>query len=74
MNTSSLNLKTCFSSTLPQNATRMCSTKTREKRCGLKEIRGSGLPWGPKVKNLPDSEGDTGMIPTSGRFHMSQGN
>ena len=73
MNTSSLNLKTCFSSTLPQNA-RMCSTKTREKRCGVKEIRGSGLAWGPKVKNLPDSAGDTGMIPTSGRFHMSQGN
>ena len=32
-----------------------------------------GFPGGPVVKNLPANAGDTGSIPTLGRFHMPPG-
>lgn len=37
----------------------MCSTKTREKRCGVKKQEDVDSPDGPKAKNLPDSAEDT---------------
>ena len=33
-----------------------------------------GLPGGPVVKNPTVNAGDTGLIPSGGRFHMPQGN
>ena len=35
---------------------------------------GEGFSHGSVVKNLPASEGDMGLIPSPGRFHMLQGN
>ena len=35
-----------------------------------KEYEKRGLPCGPVVKNLPVNEGDMGLIPGPGRFHM----
>ena len=32
------------------------------------------LPGGPVVNNLPANAGDTGSIPSSGRFHMLRSN
>ena len=36
----------------------------------LSSGRGTDLPRGPAVKNLPAKAGDTGSIPGPGRFHM----
>lgn len=66
--------KNCFSGTPPQNATWMCSTKTREKRYGVKKQEDLDSPDGPKAKNLPDSAEDTVQSLLLEEVHMSQGN
>ena len=40
----------------------------------LKEIHMYGFHGGPVAKNPPASAGDTGSIPSLGRFHMPQSN
>ena len=32
------------------------------------------FPGGPVVKNPPANAGDTGLVPSPGRFHMPRGN
>ena len=32
------------------------------------------FPGGPRVKNMPANAGDTGLIPSLGRLHMSWSN
>ena len=36
----------------------------------MKTLKYRDFPGGPVVKNLPASEGDTGLIPGPGRSHM----
>ena len=47
-----------------QNAKHLTINKVKKRR--------RGFHGGSTVKNLPDSGGDTGLIPDSGRFHMLQ--
>ena len=37
------------------------------------EYWSGGFPSGPVVKHLPCNAGDTGSIPSLGRFHLPQG-
>ena len=49
--------------------------KTEEKpKKFLKTLKYRDFPGGPVVKNLPASEGDTGLISGPGRSHMLRSN
>ena len=45
-----------------------------EPLCCIYQICSSDFPGGSVVKNPTANEGDTGLIPAPGRFHMLQGN
>ena len=41
----------------------------------IRQIKmGQDLPGGPVVKNPPANAGNTGLIPSPGRFHVSRSN
>ena len=44
--------------------------KKKKTKKFLKTLKYRDFPGGPVVKNLPASEGDTGLIPGPGRSHM----
>ena len=50
------------------------SRQGRLKIFRLKTSELKGFPGGPMVKNPPVNAGDTGSIPSPGRFHLPRGN